>query len=137
MQHKLTKPLFSCLLVFLINTTGQAEENTETAGERCITLSHIKQVKVLDSQRILFRLSGNRDYLNILPHPCPGLRKQQPFMYRTSLPQLCDLDMITVLDSGAFGLRPLGSCGLGRFLPVQDPATIPIEGALGRGDQAD
>ena len=39
-------------------------------------------------------------------------------MYRTSLSVLCDLDLITVLDRGGFGLRPMGSCGLGRFRPT-------------------
>ena len=29
-----------------------------------------------------------------------------------------DLDLITVLDRGGFGLRPMGSCGLGRFRPT-------------------
>jgi hypothetical protein len=39
-------------------------------------------------------------------------------MYRTSLPQLCDLDIITVLDDAGFGFMPGASCGLGRFYPI-------------------
>ncbi|MEJ2760591.1 MAG: hypothetical protein P8126_03375, partial [Gammaproteobacteria bacterium] len=36
-------------------------------------------------------------------------------MYRTSLSQLCDLDIITVLDSVGGEYRPGASCGMGHF----------------------
>ena len=85
---------------------------------RCISLARIDRVNVLDNQSIEFHMRGGESYINILPHSCPGLRRNQPFMYRTSLNQLCDLDIITVLDQGGFGLRPMGSCGLGRFEPL-------------------
>jgi hypothetical protein len=39
-------------------------------------------------------------------------------MYRTSLNQLCDLDVITVLDDSGFGLMPQASCGLGQFYAI-------------------
>lgn len=39
-------------------------------------------------------------------------------MYRTSLSQLCDLDMITVLNDFGSGFTPGASCGLGRFYPI-------------------
>jgi len=48
-------------------------------------------------------------------------------MYRTSLSQLCDLDLITVLESGGFGLMPLSSCGLGRFYPILQGGVPPGE----------
>ena len=118
--------LLLCLSAALLIGPLHAEDENEEAGERCINLTHIKEVDVLDNRRILFHMTGGKKYLNILPHRCGGLRKNQPFMYRTSLSQLCDLDVITVLDTGGFGLRPLGSCGLGRFLPVEDPAAIPL-----------
>lgn len=95
---------------------------------RCVSLFRIKQVEVLDKQNILFRMRGKKNYLNRLPHPCPGLRKNQPFMYRTSLNQLCDLDIITVLDSGAFGLRPMASCGLGTFERVSEEQLREVKG---------
>ena len=91
----------------------------DSAAERCISLSRVASTRVIDSRNIEFRMQGGKVYINILPNRCPGLRKGQPFMYRTSLNNLCDLDLITVLDTGGFGLRPMGSCGLGRFYPVQ------------------
>lgn len=41
-------------------------------------------------------------------------------MYRTSVGQLCDLDIITVLDDIGFGLTSGVSCGLGQFHPVTE-----------------
>lgn len=101
--------------------TGNLQSERPVYSEdarRCIPLMQIAEVKVLDPQTIEFRLHGGKTYLNLLPHKCPGLRHNQPFMYRTSLSQLCDLDLITVLDTGGFGFRPLASCGLGRFEPL-------------------
>jgi len=39
-------------------------------------------------------------------------------MYRTSLNQLCSLDIITVLDNIGGGFEQAGSCGLGKFKPI-------------------
>lgn len=106
-----------------------AEETLEPETKeelRCISLMSIQSVKVLDNRRILFNLKGEKQYINLLPHRCFGLRKNQPFMYRTSLNQLCDLDLITVLDTGGFGMRPLGSCGLGRFYLAKPQDLVPI-----------
>ena len=114
-------------LSLFIGTLYADEENL---GERCINLTQIKSVEVLDNQRILFRMQAGKQFINVLPHRCSGLRKNQPFMYRTSLSQLCDLDIITVLDTGGFGLRPLGSCGLGRFKNALAADLLPIKDDL-------
>ncbi|MCF7981053.1 MAG: hypothetical protein K9K86_03640 [Pseudomonadales bacterium] len=122
----LSKLIQNSLLIFIFSFSGVINAEEDSLGERCISLSRIKSVDVLDNQRIVFHMQGDKDFINVLPHRCPGLRKNQPFMYRTSLSELCDLDIITVLDSGGFGLRPLGSCGLGRFKPMLDSDAIPI-----------
>jgi hypothetical protein len=95
-------------------------------AKRCVSLTRIASVRVLDSRSIEFKMHGGDVYINILPNTCPGLRPNKPFMYRTSLSVLCDLDLITLLDTGGFGIIPMGSCGLGRFRPViaGGPATI-------------
>jgi len=59
-------------------------------------------------------------YRNQLPYRCPGLALHDTFMYRTSLNQLCHLDIITVMDSIGFGLSPGASCGLGHFYPITE-----------------
>lgn len=124
-------PLLLCLLAQACATTdapGPEPESDPIAeilpplddsdAERCIRLSQIASTRVLDSSTIEFQMRGGKTYINILPHRCVGLRPGQPFMYRTSLNVLCDLDLITVLDTGGFGFRPMGSCGLGRFRPA-------------------
>ena len=121
------------LLLGACAATGTRESQTailppldDENARRCVPLSQIASVRVLDNRSIEFKMHGGDVYINILPHTCPGLRPNQPFMYRTSLNVLCDLDLITVLDNGGFGLRPLASCGLGRFQPVVagGPVTI-------------
>jgi hypothetical protein len=52
-------------------------------------------------------------------------------MYRTSLNQLCDLDIITVLNSLGFGFMRGPSCGLGSFQPVtEDEVALLKEGDI-------
>ena len=86
--------------------------------EQCVRLSSIDHTDVLDDQNILFYMRGKDVYLNHLPYPCAGLRVNDTFMYRTSLNQLCNVDIITVLDNIGFGFSPRNSCGLGLFYPV-------------------
>lgn len=96
-----------------------AEEKAEekAGGKKCVSLHSISSTKVLDNQRIKFEMDGGSDYVNMLPRKCPGLNKNTPIMYKTSLSQLCDLDTITVLNSMGGGYMPSATCGLGRFEP--------------------
>jgi hypothetical protein len=41
-------------------------------------------------------------------------------MCRTSLSQLCDVDIIIVLIDIGFGFSPGVSCGLGTFFPISE-----------------
>lgn len=86
--------------------------------EQCLRLSSIDHTDVIDDQNILFYMHGKEIYRNHLPYPCAGLRINDTFMYRTSLNQLCNVDIITVLDNIGFGFSPRNSCGLGLFYPV-------------------
>ncbi len=112
--------MINWILVTSLALVGVVNAKQESEGERCISLMRIDSTQVLDGNHVIFRMKGGKNYLNVLPHRCPGLRRNQPFMYRTSLSVLCDVDMITVLDTGGFGLRPMASCGLGRFMPMLD-----------------
>jgi Family of unknown function (DUF6491) len=89
-------------------------------GVNCISLSRIQSTEVIDKQHILFRLAGKNLYVNTLPRACPGLMRDKAYMYRTSQSQLCNLDMITVLDQMPFGLTAGASCGLGTFEPIDE-----------------
>lgn len=85
---------------------------------RCLALNSIKQMTILDKQHIIFDTNDGGHYLNSLPYPCSSLRRSRAIMYRTSLSRLCDLDIITVLDDVGPGFRPMGSCGLGVYEPI-------------------
>ena len=86
--------------------------------EQCVSLIRIDHTDVVDDRNILFYMKGGKIYRNHLPYPCSGLKINDTFMYRTSLNQLCNVDIITVLDNMGFGFMPRNSCGLGQFYPV-------------------
>lgn len=84
----------------------------------CIPMVQIRETRVRDDWTIDFRMSGNQWYRNTLPNRCNALSFERSFTYSTSLPQLCNVDIITVLANGGGQRGPLGSCGLGQFQPV-------------------
>jgi len=93
-------------------------DHDDQAGVHCLSLRQIRGSDVLDNQHIVFETVGGELFVNTLPHRCPGLSHNAPFMYRTSMNRLCDLDIITVLGDVGFGLIPQASCGLGLFHPI-------------------
>lgn len=84
--------------------------------KRCISLNRISNTRVLDDKTILFKMRGRKHYVNRMKHACPSLKREERFMYKTSIGQLCSIDIITVLDS--FG-RSWASCGLGKFEEIK------------------
>jgi len=108
------------LLTVPLLAMGIAVHAAEPAEQpqRCLRLSEIKSTEVLDKQQILFEATGGRYFVNVLPYKCPGLRRDAAILHRTSLDRMCDLDVITVLESTGGGFFPGASCGLGRFNPI-------------------
>ncbi|QQD19158.1 hypothetical protein I6N98_04695 [Spongiibacter nanhainus] len=107
--------------LFVGATLAHAETEatgTEASSQRCVAINRIDQLKVVDRENVLFYMRGKEVYLNQLPHPCPGLSRHKTLMYRTSLNQLCDVDVITVLEDIGGGFMPGASCGLGAFTPI-------------------
>lgn len=88
-------------------------DDFEVTGEtrNCVSIARIDQADVIDDQTILFEMKGNDYYVNRLPHKCPQLGFEERFTYATSLNQLCNTDIITVLTTTGRG----ASCGLGLF----------------------
>jgi len=84
----------------------------------CIPIVQISETRVRDDWTIDFRTAANRWYRNTLPQRCAPLGVERAFSYSTSLSQLCNVDIITVLHTGGAGPMRLGSCGLGQFQPV-------------------
>ena len=112
--------LFVCACVLpLVSMAAEPDSSPAAAStERCVQLSRVKSTQVLDKQQIVFELSNKHYYINELPHPCPSLRRDSTILYRTSIDLLCDVDVITVLNSFGGGWQPGASCGLGKFEPV-------------------
>ena len=84
-----------------------------TGKERsCVPLRNLKHQKIIDDKTIFFESQGGRAYMNKMDRKCPRLAYEQRFAFKTSINQLCSLDIITVIDS--FG-RDWAGCGLGKF----------------------
>ena len=83
----------------------------------CVDLRSIRSTQVRDDRTIDFIMNGNKVYRNNLAHSCPGLGSEKRFLYKTSLSQLCSVDIIRVLYSSP-NLNPGAGCGLGMFQPM-------------------
>jgi hypothetical protein len=124
---------------FMTANTGWAEDDPAEAMKprHCVSLLRIDRTDIVDDSNILFYMTNGTIYRNQLPHRCPGLRTADSFMYRTSLNQLCDLDIITVLNSLGFGFMRGPSCGLGSFQPVtKDEVALLKEGGIAADGEA-
>lgn len=93
----------------------------EVIGEpvSCINIAQIRGSQVRDNQTIDFMMAGGKVYRNELPQQCGNLGFDRSFTYSTSLTQLCNVDIITVLQNVGGGLQRGASCGLGQFTPVK------------------
>ncbi|WP_405220476.1 DUF6491 family protein [Lentisalinibacter sediminis] len=124
-----TTALFTATCVLLL-AAGQATAEDKKMNEsldlvsgppqQCLSLLRIERSEVVDDRNILFHMGNGDIYRNQLPYRCTGLSLHDTFMYRTSLNQLCHMDIITVMQSIGFGLSPGASCGLGHFYPVTE-----------------
>ena len=110
------------LLALAIAIPAAGEDSTPEPPKAlsCLRLTQIDSSSVIDRQHIVFRMRDGRWYVNNLPYPCAGLRRDTPWLLRTSIAEVCDLDVVTVLNSIGGGFMPGASCGLGRFEPVSE-----------------
>ncbi|QGP78313.1 hypothetical protein [Sphingobium sp. CAP-1] len=88
----------------------------------CVSIQSIRSTNVRDDRTIDFVMNGNKVYRNTLPNSCPSLGFEKRFLYKTSLSQLCSVDIITVLWNAGPGPQPGASCGLGKFQPMEKVA---------------
>lgn len=125
------RPLL-CLLSFaLLSTSATAlaghkkPDNLAPSGKavNCVHLRQIQHTRVRDDRTIDFHMINGKIYRNTLPNSCPGLGFEEKFSYKTSLSQLCNVDIITVLYSTGGGLDRGASCGLGKFQPMTKIST--------------
>jgi len=112
------KVMLLALLLMSLTLPGRAEDSE--GSKTCIPIIQISSTKILNNRAIRFEMSPGPDYVNRLPYACPGLNRNKAIMYATSLSVLCDLDMITVLDTAGGGYMRGATCGLGKFVPVEE-----------------
>ncbi|RJG55417.1 hypothetical protein D0Z70_08395 [Sphingobium terrigena] len=103
----------------IAKTTPDPYVPTGAKALDCVPLTSIRSTNVRNDRTIDFIMNGNKIYRNTLPNSCPSLGFEKRFSYRTSLSQLCSVDIITVLWNNGPGLQPGASCGLGKFQPMQ------------------
>lgn len=99
---------------------GQDDEDKpfDRTPQDCVITSRIDQTEAIDDQNIIFRMRGKQVYRNTLPRTCPGLLRENRIAWETSTARLCNIDMITVLESYGVGFRPGFTCRLGEFVPL-------------------
>jgi hypothetical protein len=88
-------------------------------AKNCIPITSIRDSEVRDDWTIDFHTGGRDWYRVTLPQRCNGLGTYRVFKYETSLSELCNTDIITVMEFGGPGGGPRGSCGMGMFQPVE------------------
>ena len=114
--HQLLPVVF--MLVAPIAVADEAEGVDDHKPRRCINTGSILQTRVIDDGHVVFMMRRNEMYLNTLRSRCGGLSRNGRFSYRLQTRSLCELETITVIESGTFG-NPFGrSCTLGMFKPV-------------------
>lgn len=86
----------------------------------CVLLQNIRETKVVDDATIDFYMRDGQVLRNRLPNACPQLGFERAFSYQTSISQLCNVDIITVLMTTS-PLQRGASCGLGKFTPIEKP----------------
>jgi hypothetical protein len=100
------------------NAQGDEEEFDRTPRD-CLAVSRIRSTDILDDRTILFFLRGNKlVFRTYLPRECPGLERNDRFAYEARNGQLCDVDVITVLEQMGVSLSPTFTCRLGKFIPI-------------------
>ena len=121
---RIAKTAQACCLLMLLGAAGSAAADSENDPKplNCLPINQIRTTKIVDDRTILFKTNHNLWYKNTLPHKCPGLKSNDKFSYKTSLSQLCDLDIIAVLVSAGGDINRGASCGLGKFVPTDAPS---------------
>ncbi len=114
------------LVIFALSTAAGAAYAADTPAQdskRCIPIKDIRRTEVIDDQNILFHLRNKKTYNNHLPHRCGGLAYAKAFKYETAQSELCNVDIISVINTTTGTLMPGASCALGLFERVEAKST--------------
>lgn len=118
--------IFSAVAALTLGASAGISAKKEMAPVRavgepvnCVQLSQIRSTNIVDDSTIDFEMTGRKIYRNSLPNRCPGLKSEDRFSYKTSLSQLCSVDIVRVLHDYGGRLQEGAGCGLGKFQPVE------------------
>lgn len=121
LARKMTVPLVMLGITTTIPALAQeASQERNMDAEHCVPISNIESISVVNDRTLVFEMRAGSSYRNDLPRNCPGLDEDDTLMYRSSIGQLCNIDIVTVLDDWGFGFSPGVSCSLGMFHPITE-----------------
>lgn len=122
------------------DAAGGIVEYVDTEPERCLNVQSIRRTEIIDDSTIAFHLRSRKIYVNQLPQTCPGLKRNDRFMYRVHTTQLCNSDTITVLEPAIGGIgvgTPGFTCRLGDYFESTEAYVALLkEGGDARGGRA-
>ncbi len=96
------------VLTGLVWTVVAAEQADEASAEslrawgisgNCIDSRRMRNVRFLDDESAVIRMTGGREVLMTLERRCPGIRSRG-FLHETSINKLCTSDPLRVIDTG-------------------------------------
>lgn len=92
-----------------------------TAGKpvNCINQRSIDSVQIIDRTAIVYRMAGGALYVNRVRGGAAFLDRDDTLVTKTTGSQLCDLDIVTLVDPSA--RITTGSVNLGQFVPYPKP----------------
>ena len=106
-------------VAYASNKAPAPEVRSVGAPKNCVSTQQIRSTKIIDGSTIDFKMVGGKTFRNTLSHSCPGLRRDDAFSYRTSTSQLCNVDIIRVVENYGGRLQEGAGCGLGKFQQVE------------------
>lgn len=140
-MHVLRFACFGILLTFGLQSASAQDDGEESndasldrGPERCISLDRVDRTEVIDDRTIVFHMRNGGIYLNNLETECPGLKREERFMYSPTSNRLCNIDTVTVLENLGFGLTRGFTCTLGRFHPISDADLGELKRGAGEGE---
>ena len=111
------KSLLQVAAVMLVFSTPAApvlaDEATRDDSRNCLSTRRLKSTAVIDDKNILFVMTGDQVYHNVLSRQCSGLAKAGAFTYSTLGGNVCRQDTIQVLLANSD--LPGRTCTLGAF----------------------
>jgi hypothetical protein len=106
------------VLLTLASAAVIAQDSAEPVS--CLVMTRVRDIKVVDDDRVLFYQRGGRIYLNTLERTCARLKFSGSFVWRGSRgiqnTRLCSSDWIIVVERRRSG----SACELGPFQLISE-----------------